>query len=120
MKKCKGESFKKYQRVSVHFAPEGEKKVVIRMGHISRHEDGYCYGRLDNGGPFCCPEVYVFAEGEPSDDIQPEEFEAWVRSTGEYKVLLSIYGSNLFNRDMGEFCNLSIRLAYRLWKELKG
>lgn len=112
------EVFQKNQRVSVHFSPEGEKKVVMRYGHIDRHEDGYCYGRLENGGTFCCPEVYVFAEAEENNEKQIEEFKAWVKSTDEYRILLANYGCNLFNRDMGEFCCLSIRFAYRLWKQV--
>lgn len=120
MKKCQVESFKKYQRVSIHFTPEGEKKIVIRFGQIDRHEDGFCYGRLDNGGTFCCPEIYVFPEGDPSSEYQIEAFKEWVKSSSEYHVLLSNYGSNLFNRDMGEFCCLPIRLAYRLWEKLEG
>lgn len=104
-------------RVSVHFSEDGADNAVVRFGVLDRYEDRYCYGRLENGGTFCCHEVYVFTEGETIDS-NLDQFKAWVTTTDEYTVLLSNYGSNLFNHDMGVFRCLPIRLAYKLWTEL--
>lgn len=111
--------FKKGTAVSVHCGPLGDDSAVVRYGVIDRYEDGYCFGRFENGGPFCSPEAYVYL-ATPTEQTNIENFKAWVKQTEDYPILLSVYGGNVFNRDMGEFCNLPIRLAYTLWLEIHG
>ena len=77
-------------------------------GTIDLVEDGYVYGRLDNGLPFLCMENDVRAI-----PLAPC-FETWLKAQeNDYKVLIFRHGDQLFIRRDGEYEILSVRLAHK-------
>lgn len=91
-------------------------KVFSGHGVIDRLEDGYCFGKTDDGRPFCCPIAFVFP---PNDNYKTpsdlELFKAYIKSSDDYQSLMNVHGERLFNRENGSFRVLSIRLAYKIW-----
>ena len=43
------------------------------------------------------------------------DFEEWLKTTPEYQTLVFQHGERLFIQRDGEFENLTVRLAYRVW-----
>lgn len=91
-------------------------KVFSGHGVIDRLEDGYCFGKTDDGRPFCCPTAFVFPPNDnyktPSDlDL----FKTYIKSSDDYQSLMNVHGERLFNCENGSFHVLSIRLAYKIW-----
>lgn len=43
------------------------------------------------------------------------DFQEWLRTTPEYQTLVFQHGERLFIQRDGEFENLTVRLAYRVW-----
>ncbi|MCW8037929.1 hypothetical protein [Acinetobacter entericus] len=81
------------------------------MGVIDRCEDGYVYGRLDNGLPFMCNENDVSVmEHAPC-------FETWIKAQeDDFKILLNQHGKRVFIKRNGEYEILSVRLAHKVWR----
>ena len=46
-------------------------------------------------------------------------FKEWLKTTPEYQTLVFQHGEHLFVQRDGEFEILTVRLAYRVWCELK-
>lgn len=47
------------------------------------------------------------------------DFKEWLKTTPEYQTLVFQHGERLFVQRDGEFEILTVRLAYRVWCELK-
>ena len=45
------------------------------------------------------------------------DFQEWLKTTPEYQTLVFQHGERLFIQRDGEFENLTVRLAYRVWCE---
>ena len=51
--------------------------------------------------------------------MKANDFQEWLKTTPEYQTLVFQHGERLFIQRDGEFENLTVRLAYRVWCELK-
>ena len=49
--------------------------------------------------------------------MKANDFQEWLRTTPEYQTLVFQHGERLFIQRDGEFENLTVRLAYRVWAE---
>ena len=49
--------------------------------------------------------------------MKANEFQEWLKTTPEYQTLVFQHGERLFIQRDGEFENLTVRLAYRVWAE---
>ncbi len=49
--------------------------------------------------------------------MKANDFQEWIKTTPEYKTLVFQHGERLFIQRDGEFENLTVRLAYRVWVE---
>lgn len=102
-------------RVKVDFISESSTEhsgnQFTGEGVIDRCEDGYVYGRLDNGQPFMCNESDVSViEHAPC-------FESWVKAQeDDFKILLNQHGKRVFIKRNGEYEILSVRLAHKMWR----
>ena len=47
--------------------------------------------------------------------MKANDFQEWLRTTPEYQTLVFQHGERLFIQRDGEFENLTVRLAYRVW-----
>ena len=47
--------------------------------------------------------------------MKANEFQEWLKTTPEYQTLVFQHGERLFIQRDGEFENLTVRLAYRVW-----
>lgn len=47
--------------------------------------------------------------------MKANDFQEWIKTTPEYKTLVFQHGERLFIQRNGEFENLTVRLAYRVW-----
>ena len=47
--------------------------------------------------------------------MKANDFQEWLKTTPEYQTLVFQHGERLFIRRDGEFENLTVRLAYRVW-----
>ena len=45
------------------------------------------------------------------------DFQEWLKTTPEYQTLVFQHGERLFIQRDGEFENLTVRLAYRVWSK---
>lgn len=52
---------------------------------VDRHEDGYVYGRLEQGTPFMCPEKYVQLISIACIEKLREDFELMSGTTRNFK-----------------------------------
>ena len=89
-------------------------------GAIDRIEDGYVFGRLDDGQPFCCMAEFVKPlQDQTKPNSQDGAFVAWLKTTPEYKTLIFIHGERLFLRRHNGFDVLAVQLAYKAWQQSK-
>jgi len=106
---------KKGDCVKVDFISESRTEFsgnrFTGMGVIDRCEDGYVYGRLDNGLHFMCNQSDVSVmEHAPC-------FETWVKEQeDDFKILLNQHGERVFIMRQGEYEILSVRLAHKVWR----
>lgn len=49
--------------------------------------------------------------------MKANDFQEWLKTTPEYQTLVFQHGERLFIQRDGEFENLTVRLAYRVWAE---
>lgn len=47
--------------------------------------------------------------------MKANDFQEWLKTTPEYQTLVFQHGERLFIQRDGEFENLTVRLAYRVW-----
>ena len=47
--------------------------------------------------------------------MKADDFQEWLKTTPEYQTLVFQHGERLFIQRDGEFENLTVRLAYRVW-----
>ena len=47
--------------------------------------------------------------------MKANDFQEWLKTTPEYQTLVFQHGERLFIQRDGEFENLAVRLAYRVW-----
>ncbi|WP_257226837.1 hypothetical protein [Acinetobacter sp. YH12058] len=47
--------------------------------------------------------------------MKANDFQEWLKTTPEYQTLVFQHGERLFIQRNGEFENLTVRLAYRVW-----
>ena len=47
--------------------------------------------------------------------MKANDFQEWLKTTPEYQTLVFQHGERLFLQRDGEFENLTVRLAYRVW-----
>ena len=47
--------------------------------------------------------------------MKANDFQEWLKTTPEYQTLVFQHGERLFIQRDGEFENLNVRLAYRVW-----
>ena len=47
--------------------------------------------------------------------VKANDFQEWLKTTPEYQTLVFQHGERLFIQRDGEFENLTVRLAYRVW-----
>ncbi|MEX5380552.1 hypothetical protein [Acinetobacter towneri] len=51
--------------------------------------------------------------------MKANDFQEWLKTTPEYQTLVFQHGERLFIQRDGEFENLTVRLAYRVWGKQK-
>lgn len=51
--------------------------------------------------------------------VKANDFHEWLKTTPEYQTLVFQHGERLFIQRDGEFENLTVRLAYRVWGKQK-
>ena len=49
--------------------------------------------------------------------MKANDFQEWLKTTPEYQTLVFQHGERLFIQRDGEFENLTVRLAYRVWSK---
>ena len=49
--------------------------------------------------------------------MKVNDFQEWLKTTPEYQTLVFQHGERLFIQRDGEFENLTVRLAYRVWSK---
>ena len=47
--------------------------------------------------------------------MKADDFQEWLKTTPEYQTLVFQHGERLFIQRDGEYENLTVRLAYRVW-----
>lgn len=97
---------------------DADGKLFSGHGVIDRLEDGYCFGKTDDGRPFCCPVAFVFppkAGYKTPSDL--DQFKAYIKSSDDHQSLINVHGERLFSRENGVYRVLSIRLAYQIWRQ---
>lgn len=108
---------KKGASVSVEFISESATqfsgKVFAGKGKIDRIEDGYVFGRLNDGTPFMCGEQDV----KVINELKLMSFEETVKQLPEYKTLIFSYGDRLFIKRDGEYEVLAVRLAHKFYMD---
>ncbi len=110
----------KGSKVNVDFISDSRTefsgKHINGIGTVDRHEDGYVYGRLEQGTPFMCPESYVQLN---QCDYSRHEFEQWLKTQKQYLTLVFQYGSDVLIYDaIDGYKILAVALAFEVWKQL--
>lgn len=77
------------------------------FGIVDRSEDGYVFGRLDNGQTFMCSVSDVFVIGN-----ETLVFEKWFMDQDFYTNMRFIHGDNLFSKDGGVYRVLPVRMTH--------
>ena len=104
-------------RVHVDFISESRTEFsnnhFIGDGILDRVEDGYVFGRTDDGRPFACPVEYAHVI-ETTDD--QKAFEVFFMNQPFYLQLKFIHGERLFDFDEGiGYRNLTVQIGYVCW-----
>lgn len=104
-------------RVHVDFISESHTEFsnnhFIGDGVIDRIDDGYVFGRTDDGRPFACPEADATIVESKEDR---KEFEAFFIQQPFYLQLKYIHGERLFDFDEGVgYRNLTVQIGYVCW-----
>ena len=110
-------------RVNVDFISDSRtefsNKHIKGIGTVDRHEDGYVYGRLEQGTPFMCPEAHVQPIQYDHMKQMRIAFESWLKGQALFSILVYQYGPEVLIYDgIDGYKILAVALAFEVWKEL--
>lgn len=113
----------KGSKVNVDFISDSRTefsgKHINGIGTVDRHEDGYVYGRLEQGTPFMCPEACVQPIQYDHMKQMRIAFESWLKGQALFSTLVYQYGSDvLIYDDIDGYKVLAVALAFEVWKKL--